>query len=426
MTDDGAKATPPAPAAAPLLRPPPAPAREWLRAGFLLALGGALLLLLGLAAWRLSTAALNVLTPFLVAAVLALLLDPLADRLERRGLSRAGAVAAVFGAFVLLAAALGALIAPALVAQAGRLAEDGPQYVQKLKAFVDEWLAGHRRMGTYRLPADFDALSAQLSERASALVRRSAGGITAFLVGSVAAVLQAAVTLIVTFYLLLDIDRLRARLFYLLPERARGPAGLLASDIGGVFSDYLRGLLIVCAAYGAAATVLLYGLGFVHPEMRGYALLVGALAGVLYAVPYVGALATALVTFLVAFAAGGAGFAGVAVALVVLLNQAFDNVVTPRVVGGGVGLHPVAAVFALVLGGELFGLAGLLLSVPLAASVQVVLFRLFPKLTTATPRAFLRAQGIRPAEAEAAKILEGDEPKTGDGRKADTTPGPTV
>jgi predicted PurR-regulated permease PerM len=398
-------------------------AGEWLRAGFLLALGGGLLLLLGLAAWRLSTAVLNVLTPFVIAAVLALLLDPLADRLERRGLSRAGAVAVVFGGFVLLVAALGALIVPALVAQAGRLAEDGPQYVQKVKAFADEWLAGHRRVGTYRLPADFDALSAQFSERASALVRRSAGGITAFLVGSVTAVLQAAVTLIVTFYLLLDIDRLRARLFYLLPERARGPSGQFASDIGGVFSDYLRGLLIVCAAYGAATIVLLYGLGFAHPGMRSYALLVGALAGVLYAVPYIGALATALATFLVAFAAGGAAFGGIAVVLVVLLNQVFDNVVTPRIVGGGVGLHPVASLFALVLGGELFGLAGLLLSVPIAASVQVVLFRLFPKLTTGTPRAFLRAQGIRPGEAETAKILEGDEAEADDGREASADAG---
>jgi hypothetical protein len=65
----------------------------------------------------------------------------------------------------------------------------------------------------------------------------------------------------------------------------------------------------------------------------------------LYAVPYVGALVTALITFLVGFAAGGAAFGGIAAGSVVVLNQVFDNVVTPRVVGGGVGLHPVAAVF---------------------------------------------------------------------------------
>ncbi len=384
---------------------------EWLRAGFFSALGVALLALLALAAWRLSAAVLAVITPFVAATVLALLLDPIADRLERRGLSRAAAVGVVFGAFLLLLVGIGAIVVPVLIAQANQLAENGPQYVQKTRAYVDEFLAGHRRIGTLTLPSSFNALFAQFSEQVSALVRRSAGSITAFLLGSITTALQAVVTLIVTFYLLLDIDRLRARLFYLLPERARGPMGRVAQDIGGVFSDYLRGLLIVCALYGVATILLLYGLALVRPHMARYALLVGAAAGLLYAVPYVGALATALVTFLVAFAAGGASFGGIAVALVLLLNQVFDNVVTPRVIGGGVGLHPVAAVFALTLGGQLFGLWGLLLSVPIAASVQVVLFHLFPKLTTPTPRPFLRAQGIRPEEAESAKILEGEEPR---------------
>lgn len=368
-------------------------------------------MLLAAVVWRLSAATLAVITPFVIATVLALLLDPVTDRLERRGLSRGVAVALVFGTFVLLFVGAGALIVPKLIEQAGLLADNGPQYVDRFRGYVDDFLAGHRRVGGYTLPENFNALFAQLSGRASALVRDSAGIVTGALVGSITTLLQTVVTLIVTFYLLLDIDRLRARLFYLVPERARGLMGQLAQDIGGVFSDYLRGLLIVCTLYGATTVVLLYGLALIRPALASYALLVGALAGVLYAVPYVGALATALITFLVAFAAGGAGFGGIAVGSVVLLNQVFDNVITPRVVGGGVGLHPVAAVFALVLGGELFGLWGLLLSVPIAGSVQVILFRLFPKLTTPTPRPFLRAQGIRSDEAESAKILQGEEPR---------------
>jgi predicted PurR-regulated permease PerM len=359
----------------------------------------------------LAAATLSIITPFVIATVLALFLDPLADRLERRGLSRAGAVGVVFGVFVLFLIGAAALLVPALIEQASRLAQNGPEYVQKARAFVDDFLDHHRRIGTIRLPPTFDALVAEFSERASALVRGSAGRITAFLVGSVTTVLETVVALIVAFYLLLDIDRLRARLFYLLPERTRGPLGRVAEDIGGVFSDYLRGLFIVCALYGVGTTLLFYGLSLVHAQMAGYALLVGAAAGILYAVPYIGALATALVTFFIAFAAGGVGFGGTAVALTLFLNQVFDNVITPRVVGGGVGLHPVAALFALTLGGALFGLAGLLLSVPVAASVQVILFHLFPKLTTATPTPFLRAQGIRPGEAESAKILEGEEPR---------------
>jgi len=77
-------------------------------------------------------------------------------------------------------------------------------------------------------------------------------------------------------------------------------------------------------------------------------------------------------------------------------------------VGGGVGLHPVMSLFALTLGGALFGLWGLLLSVPIAASLQAILFRLFPKLTTPTPTAFLQAQGVPPDEEKSAKISQGE------------------
>ena len=234
------------------------------------------------------------------------------------------------------------------------------------------------------------------------------------MIGSATFVVQLILTLIITFYFLVDIDRLRARLFYLAPEKWRPMMGHVGSDVGGVFSDYLRGLLIVCALYGVTTIGLLYGLSLFHHSLAQYALLVGAAAGVLYAVPYLGSFTTALVTFIVAFAAAtgdhqsGLAFGGIAVAATLVVNQVFDNVVTPRVVGGGVGLHPILALFALVIGGELFGIAGMLLSVPIAGSIQAILFRLFPRLTQPTPAPFLAVQGVPLDAEESAKILQGD------------------
>ena len=109
--------------------------------------------------------------------------------------------------------------------------------------------------------------------------------------------------LILAFYMLVDLDRFRARIFYLTPERARAPLRQYSRDVGGVFSDYLRGLLIVCVLYGVATIGLLYGLSLLASPARPLALLVGAAAGVLYAVPYLGSTTTGLVTFVVAFAA---------------------------------------------------------------------------------------------------------------------------
>ena len=101
---------------------------------------------------------------------------------------------------------------------------------------------------------------------------------------------------------------------------------------------------------------------------------------------------TVLLTAIIAMATGGGAPALLAAAgTLLLLNQVFDNLIMPRVVGGGVGLHPVIALFALLLGGQLFGLWGMLLSVPIAASIQVVLYRLFPRLSTPTPLLFLRS-----------------------------------
>ena len=264
------------------------------------------------------------------------------------------------------------------------------------------------------MPKNVDAVTARLTGSGNNALQNSTERVTGFLLGSVTTLLDIVITLIITFYLLLDIDRLRARLFYLAPTRARAPMSQYGRDIGGVFTEYLRGLLIVCALYGVSTMLLFFGMAVPHHELTGYALLMGVVGGLLYTVPYVGPIVTAVVTFLIAASAGGMGFGGLAVFLTLVLNQIFDNIVTPRVVGGGVGLHPVASLFALTLGGTLFGIWGLLLSVPVAASIQVILFRLFPRLTTPTPPAFLRAQGVPMDEEKSPKMMEGDAPKMPD------------
>ena len=400
-----------------MFSPRHASSREWFRAGFFAALGAAILSLLALAAWHVSDAILGMAAPFVVGLMLALLLDPLADRLERHGMKRLGAVGIVFGIFLLLLVGFGAVVVPALINEAGTLKASGPQALANIRATVNFWLAHHKNFVGVKMPPTFDVLSTQLTARASAYLQQYSGGIAGFLTGTVATVINTVITLIVTFFLLYDIDRLRARFFFLLPEKARGPLDQVGRDIGGVFSDYLRGLLIVCSLYGVTTILMLYGLSFTrgHHALANYALLVGTAAGVLYAVPYLGSTTTALITFLVGFAAGGVGFGGLAVLLSLVVNQVFDNIVTPRVVGGGVGLNPVMAIFALILGAQLFSIWGMLFSVPIAASIQVILFRLFPRLTTPTPAPFLRAQGVPQDQIAAAKTAEGDTPSVPQG-----------
>ena len=398
----------------------PWPPRDYVRAGFYLALGVVLLVLLALVARRFAEATLAVIAPFAVGLILALLLDPLADKLTRCGLRRTPAAGLVFTAFLLVIIGIGWLTIPALIAQASDLAQNGPTYIAGLQEHAQHFLDTHHKIGPVKLPTKMDQLTQQFSGRASAFLSQAGGHVVAVLVGSVTFVIQMILTLIITFFLLLDLGRFRARLFYLAPERSRPMMRDMGRDVMGVFSDYLRGLTIVCALYGATTIGLLYLLSIWHHPLAHYALLVGVAAGILYAIPYLGSTVTALVTFLVAFAAAtadhasGAAFGGIAVAATLAMNQVFDGVVTPRVVGGGVGLSPIMAIFALVIGGELFGIWGMLFSVPLAGSIQAILFRLYPKLTTPTPPTFLTAQGVALDEKESVKVLAGDQSVTAD------------
>lgn len=401
------------------------PPREAVRTGFYFALGVLLLLVAAFVVRRFSEAALGIITPFVIGLVLALLLDPLADFLVKRRIGRAPAAGLIFALFLLIIFGIGWFTIPPLISQAASLALNGPTYIDGLQSSAQHFLDTHRKIGPFTLPAKLDPITQDLTSRVSGVVREGSGRIVTVLVGSATFVVDLVLTLILAFYFLVDIDRLKARLLFLTPEKSRPMMVQIAGDVGGVFSDYLRGLLIVCGLYGVFTIALLYGLGVVYHAMWQYALLVGAAAGVLYAVPYIGAIATALITFLVAFAAAtgdhasGLVFGAIALGATLLLNQVFDNIVTPRVVGGGVGLNPIASLFSLVIGGALFGLPGLLLSVPLAGSIQVVLFRLFPRLTEPTPRPFLEAQGVPPDEREGPKVMAGDKSVTAKNKRAE-------
>ena len=387
---------------------------DFIKAGFMTSLGVVLLALLSLIVWHVSRATLEIIAPFVFGTVFALLLDPIVDRIERMHIRRGLAVFAVFSVFVMILIAIGIYGVPTLVTQVSNLVEQGPKYIAQLQKTADQFLHQHPRLLGFKLPSNTNALLGQFTGRSSDILRTSGGQVTTILLGSVTTLFDIIITLIITFYLLMDIDRLRARLIYLLPERARAPMSQYSRDIGGVFAEYLRGLMIVSALYGLVTMLIFFGMSLVHHSMANYALLIGVVGGILYTIPYIGPLVTAVITFLIAFAAGDVSFGLVGVGLTLLLNQVFDNVLVPRIIGGGVGLHPVASIFALTLGGAMFGLWGLLLSVPVAASIQVILFRLYPRLTTPTPPAFLRAQGVPLDEPKSARVFEGDAPRLPD------------
>jgi predicted PurR-regulated permease PerM len=307
----------------------------------------------------------DILLPFLAGGALAYFLDPVADRLERLGLPRAGAVAAIALATLLVLLVALLLVVPALVRQALALVEAAPALTKELQEFLAE-----------RLPALFDAES-QLRQSLAGLgetVRARGMQLLNALVGSALGVVNAVVFLVVTpvvaIYLLLAWDRMVARIDALLPRDHAAVIRQLAAEVDRVLAGFVRGQVTVCgllAIYYAAA------LGLVGLD---YGLAIGVTAGLISFIPYVGAITGGALSIGVAlFQFWGDPVWIAAVVAVFAVGQVLEgNVLVPRLVGSSVGLHPVWLLLALSAFGSLFGFVGMLVAVPVTAALGV-LFR---------------------------------------------------
>lgn len=305
----------------------------------------------------------SVLLPFLIGGAVAYFLDPLADRLERAGLTRALATLVIsVSAFVLMVLLVLAVI-PVLVQQLTALINAAPALVAEFQAFL-----------LTRFPDLSDSTSVMrttLDQIAQAIQARGATlaqGLVSSVFGVMSWLFFIVVVPVVAFYLLMDWDKLVARIDDLLPRDHAPVIRQLATDIDKVLAGFVRGQVSVCLTLGAyyAAGLMLAGLQF--------GLVIGAIAGAMTVVPYIGALVGgALAIGFALYQFWGDWVSIGIVAAVFAFGQFMEgNVLTPRLVGKSVGLHPVWLMFALSLFGGLFGIAGMLVAVPISAAIGVL------------------------------------------------------
>jgi predicted PurR-regulated permease PerM len=323
-----------------------------------LAMGGLLLYLLA-----------PVLTPFLAAAVLAYIGDPLVDRLEARKLSRTLAVVTVFFILSLCILLLLLILVPMLERQVTLLITKLPLYLRWLQDTGMPLLG--ERLGLDGPLLDLAALQESLREQ-----WQQAGGAMKGVVGALsrsgltllAVVANLLLIPVVTFYMLRDWDLLVERLHELIPRRYEGVVARLARSSDEVLGAFLRGQLTVMLALGIIYSV---GLSIVGLEL---ALLIGMVAGVVSFVPYLGFIVGIIVAGIAALMQFQELMPLLYVAIVFGVGQTVEGMVlTPLLVGEKIGLHPVAVIFAVLAGGQLFGFFGVLLALPVAAVVMVLL-----------------------------------------------------
>jgi len=309
-----------------------------------------------------------VLMPFFISALLAYLADPIVDKLEAKKLSRTLSVSIVFTSLFLFGLLILLVLVPLLTSQIGALFKRLPEYLTLLQSSVVPWLT------SLGLSADIFDISNIKQALASYWdeVGQVAGGVFSYMTRSGMVLLQWVMNLIlvpvVTFYLLRDWDILVARFRELLPRSQADKVIKLSLECDDMLAAFIRGQLMVMLALASIYTV---GLAMIGLELS---LLLGVAAGVLSFVPYLGLIVGIGLAGLAAFLQFHEWLPVLMVILVFSVAQVVEAVVlTPRFVGERIGLHPVAVIFAVLAGGQLFGFAGVLLALPVAAVIMVLL-----------------------------------------------------
>ena len=321
---------------------------------------------LGLLLWLLGP----VLTPFAVAALLAWIADPLVSRIERSGRSRGTAVTLVFLMMSLLVVLVLLLLVPMLKTQIEQAVAWGPKLGVWITGTAIPWVEARFdvSIAAYVDPAELGALLREHWQQAGGVAANVLGGLSKSGLAFLGLVANLLLIPLVTFYFMRDWRGMISAVHELIPRPLEPTAVRLARESDDVLGGFLRGQVSVMIALG-----VIYGVGL---SLAGLDLgfLIGMIAGLLSFVPYLGTAIGLVAAVIATLVEHGDLFHLVLVCAVFGGGQLIEGfVLTPWLVGDRIGLHPVAVVFAIMAGGQLFGFLGILLALPAAAVFMVLL-----------------------------------------------------
>ncbi|MDO1581735.1 AI-2E family transporter [Rhizobium oryzicola] len=310
----------------------------------------------------------TILLPFVAGMALAYFLDPVADWLERRGLSRLMATVVILISFVLMFALALMLVIPLIVSQFNDFAKSLPNYISQLQqliaspenSFLPHWMAT-------QVQAAKENFSSVMSEGAGFL-----GTLLSQLWSSGKAVVDIislfVVTPVVAFYILLDWDRMVEKVDSWIPRDQVATVRQLAREMDRAVSGFIRGQGSLCLILGIYYAVGLSIVGL------NFGLLIGFVSGMISFIPYIGSLVGLVLSVGVALMQFWPDYPWVIAVVCVFFTGQFieGNILQPKLVGSSVGLHPVWLMFALLAFGAMFGFVGLLVAVPAASMIGVL------------------------------------------------------
>ncbi len=307
--------------------------------------------------------------PLLLAFLLATVLDPVVDRLELRGWSRGAAAGLIYSSFLVTLVTAVVLAYPHAVAQMGDI-QSG--FAAKFPDTSPKGLA--LRLHDFGFNDSFSAILIKVTQ-GTVDTFKSTNQMTAYGVAFATNLIWIVIIPIIAFYALRDYHLILAKGLLIVPKKRRDLVQTAVTETTGIFAKYLRGMAIVSLLNGLATYLLLFA--FHIPS----ALIIAIGATILYNVPYLGAIAINAMIAAVSFLHGGVHEFYIVTGMgLVMHNILFDQVISPRILGGHVGLHPILSIIALLIGNLLLGIVGMILAVPVAACIQIGVLALVPKL----------------------------------------------
>ena len=370
----------------------------------------------------------GILPPFIIAFVIAALLEPSIRKLRLRGFSRKTAVLTVFLLFFISVTTLGVLIGPRVATQIVDLQSAVTTVTQNLEkasqnenffmrwnpvtqaqreqktGTIDHTIAPFRNtLARFGLPTTEAGIVQTYVDPyrkdITPLISKGVGSFLGILMSLPEYLLQLILIPILVFMMLMDMEELKRRGPKYIPPALRVSTMRLFEDIGEVFTKYLRGVATVTLLYMTGATIIFVLMGV------PYAILVAIGFSALYLIPYIGNIIAYVVLFLLIGLSGSTGYfwhfsspwgyAVLVTGMFVAMAMTFDHVIYPQIVGSSVGLNGIISLFVILCGGALFGLPGMILAYPLAGSLKVILDRLLKVTSTSVEELNLSPTPLR-------------------------------
>lgn len=328
-------------------------------------LGITVALVLALLYWLSRTGAVlaAVLVPFLLAIVLAYILNPVVEFLEKRRVPRSLGILLIYAVFFLAGTVFSLTVIPTLITELQKLGEMIPQYTEQFQAFLLHLHSDYQRINlpeSLRLALDQNLFA--LQDGIQAILERVTGTVLS-LFSNLMTIL---IIPLVVYYILRDMDNLKRSAVLLFPKKYRNWIISMGSEMDRTLGAYFRGMLIICFLVGFLTYLGLKVIGL------DFALILGVIAGLTNIIPYFGPIIGAVPAILLALLSSS-GLAVRVIVVYTLVQQLESQVISPQILGRSLGLHPLFVIFVLILGGRFLGLPGLIFAVPFTAIARIFL-----------------------------------------------------